>query len=151
MKKLNILLPDRKGFKDKRKTKHFLKFKENGALNYKYHQRSIRNPNTSFGDNQPEKRNKTISFVHNKSLMKKSIFAQALNIIVGPMITTFVNRKSFYGTNGLANIVLYYQFIMFIMMLFYYVINPFYLTKWLIINVRLFRNKMIRQLCEVVG
>ena len=81
------------------------------------------------------------------SLMKKSIFAQALNIIVGPIITTFVNRGSLYGLKGLANIILYYQFIMFIMMLFYYVINPFYLTKWLIINVRFFRNKMIKHLC----
>ena len=85
------------------------------------------------------------------SLMKKSVLAQAANIILGPTIAKFVNNKDLYGEGGLASIALYYQFVMFGLMWIYYIWNPIYLTKLLIIKVPCFRKKMINYLSHVVG
>lgn len=85
------------------------------------------------------------------SLMKKSVLAQAANIILGPTIAKFINNRSLYGENGLTSISLNYQFVMFLLMLFYYIWNPISITKWLIIKIRCIRNKMINYLALVVG
>ena len=85
------------------------------------------------------------------SLMKKSVLAQAINIIVGPTIAKFINNKALYGSDGLTSIALYYQFVMFFLMLIYYIFNPFYLFKLLIIKVPCFRKLMINKLSHVVG
>ena len=85
------------------------------------------------------------------SLMKKSVLAQAANIILGPSITKFVNNKGLYGDGGLASISLYYQFVMFGLMWIYYIWNPVYWGKQLLIKITYTRNKMMNYLCNVVG
>lgn len=83
--------------------------------------------------------------------MKKSIIAQSLNIIVNPIISTFVNNKSLYGSAGLAGMALTYQIVMVFMMLIYYIFNPFYLGKKLLLKIRCFRNIIIKYLLRIVG
>ena len=81
------------------------------------------------------------------SLMKKSIFAQIMNVVLAPMISKFLNNKPLYGENSLSSASILYQFIMFI----FYVANPYYYAKLIIISLRPLRNRMIRSLCIVVG
>lgn len=83
------------------------------------------------------------------SLMKKAMIAQAINIICTPMISKFVNNKSLYGYEGLSAMALTYQLVMVLMMLFYYVLNPIYLTKSFCLRVPCLRNALIRRYCEV--
>ena len=74
-----------------------------------------------------------------------------MNIIVGPIIGKFVTGKALYGPNGLANVALTYQLVMFGMMILYYILNPFYLIKKLFLKIRCTRQMIIRHLCRVVG
>lgn len=83
--------------------------------------------------------------------MKKSIFAQVINVIVAPMIGKFINDKPLYGSNSVSLNALFYQFVMFFMMVIFYVINPLYYMKLIIKNIKYFRNKMIKNYCQVVG
>lgn len=83
--------------------------------------------------------------------MKKSIFAQVLNVIVTPVVNMFVNNKPLFGDGSLSIMVLNYQFIMFFMMFVFYVLNPTYYLKKIIICIPQFRNLMVKRLCEVVG
>lgn len=83
--------------------------------------------------------------------MKKSIFAQVINLIAAPLIGKFLNNKPIYGSNSVSLNALFYQFVMFFMMVIFYVINPLYYLKLIIINIKCLRNKMMRKLCEVVG
>lgn len=83
--------------------------------------------------------------------MKKSIIAQTINIIVNPIISTFVNGKSLYGSAGLAGMGLTYQMIMVCMMLIYNPFNPFYLGKKLLLKIKCIRNIIIKYLCRIVG
>lgn len=86
------------------------------------------------------------------SLMKLSITAQVINVIVSPLIFNFfVNDNKIYGFGGMSGNVVIYQFIMFVMMTFFYVLNPFYYFKKVILMFKSTRNIMIRNLCEVVG
>lgn len=85
------------------------------------------------------------------SLMKKSIFAQVMNVIVAPMIGKFLNNKPIYGENSVSLSALFYQFVMFFMMVIFYVINPYYYLKLFIINIKCLRDKMIRKITQVVG
>ena len=83
--------------------------------------------------------------------MKKSIFAQVMNVIVAPMIGKFLNNKPIYGENSVSLSALFYQFVMFFMMVIFYVINPYYYLKLFIINIKCLRDKMIRKITQVVG
>ena len=74
-----------------------------------------------------------------------------MNIIVGPIIAKFVTGKALYGPNGLANMALTYQFVMFAMMILYYILNPFYLIKKLLIKIPTTRRAIIRYFSRVVG
>ena len=74
-----------------------------------------------------------------------------MNIIVGPIIAKFVTGKALYGPNGLANVALTYQLVMFAMMIVYYILNPIYLVKKLFLRIRFTRQIIIRHLCRVVG
>lgn len=85
------------------------------------------------------------------SLMKKSVLAQAANIILGPTFAKFVNNKAVYGQGGLAELSLYYQVVMFALMFVYYLGNPFYWFKVLVIKIPCLRRIMINNLCNVVG
>jgi hypothetical protein len=86
------------------------------------------------------------------SLMKLSITAQVINVIVSPLIFNFfINDNKIYGFGGMSGNVVIYQFIMFIMMTFFYVLNPFYYFKKTVLFFRNSRNFVIRHLCEVVG
>lgn len=81
------------------------------------------------------------------SLMKKSILAQAINIIVTPMISKFVNGRALYGDMGVSGMALTYQFVMMIMMLFYYIFNPLQLGSMLMLKLKCVRNWIIRKNC----
>ena len=83
--------------------------------------------------------------------MKSSIFAQVLNVIVIPIVNMFLTNQPLFGDDGLSLIVLNYQFIMFFMMFVFYVLNPTYYLKKIIICIPYLRNVMIKRLCEVVG
>ena len=85
------------------------------------------------------------------SLMKKSIFAQVMNVIVIPIFLKFFNNKPLYGESSLASTMLTYQFIMFLMTTLFYVLNPLYYWKRFLLWVKCFRNKIIRMKAEVVG
>lgn len=85
------------------------------------------------------------------SLMKKSIFAQVMNVVLAPMISKFLNDKPLYGENSVSSGSLQYQFIMFFMMFIFYVANPLYYVKLVVISCPALRNRMIRYLCQIVG
>ena len=79
------------------------------------------------------------------SLMKKSMIAQAMNIIITPVISKFVNNKDIYGNLGLSGMALTYQIVMVIMMIFYYILNPIHITKYFILKIPCLRNRLIRR------
>lgn len=83
--------------------------------------------------------------------MSKSLVAQIINVVIAPMANNFISSKPLYGENSISSISLYYQFIMFFMMFIFYVANPLYYLKLIVINIKYFRNIMIRKLCPVVG
>ena len=83
--------------------------------------------------------------------MKKSIFAQLINVILTPIINMYANNKPLFGEGSLSAMVLNYQFIMFFMMVFFYILNPSYYIKKLMKWAGCLRNMMIRNLCEIVG
>lgn len=83
--------------------------------------------------------------------MKKSIFAQIINVVVAPMIGKFLNNKPLYGEVSISINAMSYQFVMFFMMVIFYVINPFYYMKLIIRNIKCLRNKMIKKYCQVIG
>lgn len=85
------------------------------------------------------------------SSMTKSIIAQTINIIINPIIATFVNEKDLFGSSGLAGMAVTYQIVMLGMMMVYYIFNPFYLGKKLILKIRCLRNIIIKYLIRVVG
>ena len=74
------------------------------------------------------------------SLMKKSMIAQVMNIIITPVISKFVNQKEIYGNYGLSGMALTYQFVMVLMMIFYYILNPLYLMKYFSLKIACIRN-----------
>ena len=81
--------------------------------------------------------------------MKKSIIAQSINIIVNPLIAKLVNEKDLYGSDGLAGMALTYQFVMLGMMIIYYILNPFYLGKRLLLFMPCTRKSIIRYFCRM--
>ena len=83
--------------------------------------------------------------------MKKSIFAQLINVILTPIINMYVNNKPLFGEGSLSAMVLNYQFIMFFMMVFFYLLNPSYYFKKVMKCIPWLRNLIIRHLCEIVG
>ena len=83
--------------------------------------------------------------------MKKSIFAQVMNVIVIPIFLKFFNNKPLYGDSSLSSTMFTYQFIMFFMTSFFYVLNPLYYWKRFVLCVKCLRNKIIRMKAEVVG
>lgn len=83
--------------------------------------------------------------------MKKSIFAQVMNVIVAPMIGKFLNEKPIYGESSVSLSALFYQFVMFFMMVIFYVINPYYYFKLLTFKIACLRNRVIRKVCQVIG
>lgn len=85
------------------------------------------------------------------SLMKKSIFAQVMNVIVTPIFLKFFNTKPLYGDASLSSTMLVYQFIMFIMTSLFYVFNPLYYSKKFVLAVTCLRNKVIRMKARVIG
>lgn len=80
--------------------------------------------------------------------MKKSIFAQALNIIVNPMISKFVNNRPLYGQNGVAEMALIYHLVMGGMMVFFYIFNPNFVFKTIILKLPFLRNLYIYLRCN---
>lgn len=85
------------------------------------------------------------------SLMKKSIFAQVINVIVTPIINMYVNNKPLYGEGSLSGMVLNYQFVSFFMMTIFYLMSPTFFFKKIVKFFACLRRKMIRILCVVVG
>ena len=85
------------------------------------------------------------------SLMKKSMIAQVLNIIITPVISKFVNDKEIYGNYGLSGMALTYQFVMVLMMIFYYILNPLYLMKYFGLKIACIRNEIIRRYCPIIS
>lgn len=83
--------------------------------------------------------------------MKKSIFAQVMNVIVIPIFLKFFNNRPLYGDGSLSSTILVFQFIMFFMMTFFYVLNPLYFLKKIGLCIKYLRNKIIRSKAEVVG
>ena len=83
--------------------------------------------------------------------MKKSIFAQVMNVIVTPIFLKFFNNKPLYGDGSLASTMFTYQFIMFVMTSLFYVFNPTYYWKKLVIAITCLRNKVIRMKSQVIG
>ena len=83
--------------------------------------------------------------------MKKGIFAQVMNVIVTPIFLKFFNNKRLYGDGSLSSTMLAFQFIMFIMMSLFYVLNPIYYMKKLFLCIKCIRNKIIKYKAEVVG
>lgn len=84
--------------------------------------------------------------------MKKSIIAQVINIIISPLIFNFfVNNNNIYGFKGLSGVVLIFQFLMFFTMFLFYILNPFYYVKKLLLAIKKSRNIIIRNLCQVIG
>ena len=81
--------------------------------------------------------------------MKKGILAQSINIIVTPMISKYVNDRDLYGDLGVAGMALSYQFIMMVMMVFYYILNPLHLGHYIMLRFQCLRNSMIRSLIRV--
>jgi hypothetical protein len=54
------------------------------------------------------------------SLMKKSMTAQAINIIVTPITALFINNAGIYGHKGLEGVTFYFQWSMLMLMQVYY-------------------------------
>jgi len=84
--------------------------------------------------------------------MKKSIIAQVINIIVSPLIFNFfVNNNKIYEFKGLSGVVVIFQFLMFFTMFLFYILNPNYYTKKILLYFKKSRNIIIRNLCQVIG
>lgn len=82
--------------------------------------------------------------------MGKSLLAQVINVVVVPTFNNIISNKPLYGERSISENSLFYQFIMFFMMFIFYVANPIYFAKLFVINIKWFRNKLIRLLCQVV-
>ena len=83
--------------------------------------------------------------------MSKGAFAQAINVLVLPLIFNYVMRKNLYGPEGLINSSLDYHFTFFFMQIFLNLINvPYQFTK-LTLAIPCIRNWIIRTKSQVVG
>ena len=83
--------------------------------------------------------------------MKKSIFAQIINVIIIPIFVKFFNQRPLYGEGSLASTMLTYQFIMFFMMTIFNLLNPGYYLKKILLAITCSRNWIIKSKCQVVG
>lgn len=83
--------------------------------------------------------------------MSKGAFAQAINVLVLPLIFNYVMKKNLYGAEGLINSSLDYHFTFFFMQIFLNLINvPYQFTK-LTLAIPCIRNWIIRSKSQVVG
>ena len=83
--------------------------------------------------------------------MSKGAFAQAINVLVLPLIFNYVMKKNLYGPEGLISSSLDYHFTFFFMQIFLNFINvPYQFTK-LTLAIPQIRNWLIRNKSKVVG
>ncbi len=78
--------------------------------------------------------------------MKKSMIAQAINIIITPILSLFFNNKSIDGSDGLAIVSVNYQIALILMMLFNNIFNPTFMIKQFLLNFKPSRNWIIQYL-----
>lgn len=83
--------------------------------------------------------------------MSKGGFAQAINVLVVPMISNYLMRKNLYGSEGLIGSTLDYHFTFFFMQIFLHFINVPYQVKRMSILIPCLRNWIIRKYSKVVG
>lgn len=85
------------------------------------------------------------------SIMSKGAFAQAINVLVVPLIFNYIMRKNLYGPEGLINSSLDYHFTFFFMQIFLNLINvPYQITR-ITLYIPFIRNWYIRKYSQVVG
>ena len=83
--------------------------------------------------------------------MSKGAFAQAINVLVVPLIFNYVMKKSLYGPEGLINSSLDYHFTFFFMQIFLNLLNvPYQITR-ITLYIPFIRNWIIRKYSNVVG
>ena len=80
--------------------------------------------------------------------MNKVLFATCLNIIALPIISNYVIRNNVYGSKGLAGMVFDYQISVLGVGLLMKLIDPGHFIKRILLNIRTFRNMIIRFLCD---
>ena len=85
------------------------------------------------------------------SVMQKASFAQAINVLLLPIILNLVMKDNFSGPDGLSGMVLDFQFTVFFMMMVWNLINPPYQLKRLILSIPYLRNRKIYSLSKIVG
>ena len=78
--------------------------------------------------------------------MNKVLFASTINVIVLPIITNFVINRNLYNSDGLSGMVFDYH-IGVMGGLVVKLLDPLFLIKKVIIEVKIFRNAIIRFLC----
>ena len=85
------------------------------------------------------------------SVMTKSSFAAAINVILLPILTNIVLKDNLYGPEGLIGIVLDFQFMVFFMMINFNVINFPYQIKRISRCIPFIRNHLIRSKARIIG
>lgn len=85
------------------------------------------------------------------SIMSKGAFAQAINVLVLPLIFNYVIRVNIYGPEGLISSTIDYHFTFLIMQTFLTFINVPYLFTRITTEIPFIRNYIIRAYSNVVG
>jgi hypothetical protein len=83
--------------------------------------------------------------------MNKASFAQAVNSLCLPIIMNVYYKSNFSGPNGLVGLTLDFQVTIFMMAVAMNLVDPPYLLKKLILNIKWLRNRMIFRLSQIVG
>jgi hypothetical protein len=83
--------------------------------------------------------------------MSKGAFAQAINVLVNPLIFNYVMRKNLYGNEGLISSTLDYHVTFLFMQIFLNFINVPYQIRRISIHIKCLRNWIIRRYSKIVG
>jgi len=83
--------------------------------------------------------------------MSKGAFAQAINVLVLPLIFNYVMKNNLYGPEGLIGSTLDYHFTFFFMQIFLNVKNIPYQIRRFTLLFPCVRNWIIRRYSNVVG
>lgn len=85
------------------------------------------------------------------SIMSKGAFAQAINVLVLPLIFNYVIRVNIFGSEGLISSTIDYHFTFLIMQTFLTLINvPYQITR-IALMIPFIRNRIIKKYSNVVG
>ena len=85
------------------------------------------------------------------SVMTKSSFAAAINVILLPIITNILLKNNLYGPEGLIGIVLDYQFTSLFMMFNFQALNVPYQIQKITLCIPFIRNYIIRKKVATIG